>query len=64
VKEVYLFLLLFLNSRLLKKPKKSYNKSRDFQDTWATQFPWAQVNFRPYSIGLEAGEEEPIIEAH
>jgi hypothetical protein len=29
------------NEPPLKKPKRSYDKSRVFQDTWAMQFPWA-----------------------
>ncbi len=28
---------------LLKKPKKSYDKYRVFQDTWAKRFPWVQL---------------------
>ncbi len=28
---------------LLKKPKKSYDKHKVFQDTWATRFPWVQL---------------------
>ncbi len=28
---------------LFKKPKKSYDKYKVFQDTWATRFPWVQL---------------------
>ncbi len=28
---------------LLKKPKKSYDKYKVFQDTWAKRFPWVQL---------------------
>jgi hypothetical protein len=30
-----------VNKPPLEKPKRSYDKSRVFQDTWAMQLPWA-----------------------